>query len=64
LSGGMIGAALYTIARDQLSTIDPVYWNFWIGLLLCVIVMSGVGGLVGILRRLVDRVAALVGKRK
>ena len=36
----MIGAVVFTVARDELAAIDPVYWNFWIGLILCVVVLS------------------------
>jgi branched-chain amino acid transport system permease protein len=60
LIGGMIGAIVYTVARDQLSLINPAYWDFWVGLILCVIVMSGTGGVTGILRRSVDWVLARV----
>jgi branched-chain amino acid transport system permease protein len=60
LIGGMIGAVVYTVARDQLSLINPAYWDFWIGLILVVIVMSGTGGVTGILRRSVDWIIARV----
>jgi branched-chain amino acid transport system permease protein len=60
LIGGMIGAIFYTVARDQLSLINPAYWDFWVGLILCVVVMSGTGGIVGILRRSVDWTLARV----
>ena len=33
LYGGLVGAAVFMIAQDYLSGIDPVYWQFWIGLL-------------------------------
>jgi len=56
----MIGAIFYTVARDQLSLINPAYWDFWVGLILCVVVMSGTGGIVGILRRSVDWTLARV----
>jgi branched-chain amino acid transport system permease protein len=59
LIGAMIGAVVYTVARDQLATIDPVYWNFWIGLILAAIVLAGSGGIVGILRRAASRLTAL-----
>jgi branched-chain amino acid transport system permease protein len=55
LVGGMVGAMVFIVARDQLAAINPVYWNFWLGLILCVVVMSGAGGIVGFLRRLADR---------
>ncbi|MEO8837135.1 MAG: branched-chain amino acid ABC transporter permease [Herbaspirillum sp.] len=47
LYGALIGAAVYMLAQDQISGIDPVYWGFWIGLLLVVIVMFGRGGIMG-----------------
>jgi branched-chain amino acid transport system permease protein len=60
LIGGMIGAIVYTVVRDQLSLINPAYWDFWVGLILCVVVISGTGGIVGILRRSVGWVAARI----
>jgi len=51
LIGGMIGAVVFTVTRDQLAAMDPVYWNFWMGLILCAIVLSGAGGIMGLLRR-------------
>jgi branched-chain amino acid transport system permease protein len=60
LIGGMIGAVAYTVLRDQLSLINPAYWDFWVGLVLVIIVMSGTGGITGILRRSVDWIIARV----
>jgi branched-chain amino acid transport system permease protein len=60
LIGGMIGAVVYTVLRDQLSLINPAYWDFWVGLVLVIIVMSGTGGITGILRRSVDWIIARV----
>jgi branched-chain amino acid transport system permease protein len=51
LYGAFVGAALFMIARDFLSASDPVYWYFWIGLLLCVVVAFGKGGVVGVTQR-------------
>ena len=34
LYGGLVGAAVYMVARDQFSGLNPQYWYFWIGLLL------------------------------
>ncbi|HTV37130.1 MAG TPA: branched-chain amino acid ABC transporter permease [Xanthobacteraceae bacterium] len=52
LYGGLIGAAVYMVARDQFSGLNPQYWYFWIGLLLIAVVMflpNGIlGGLAGI----------------
>lgn len=36
LYGAFIGAPVYMIAQDMLAKSDPVYWFFWIGLLLVV----------------------------
>jgi branched-chain amino acid transport system permease protein len=40
------------IAQDRFSTIDPVYWYFWIGLLMVGIVIFARGGLLGLAGRL------------
>ena len=40
------------IAQDQLSEVSPEFWNFWIGLLLVLIVLFARGGVLG----LVDRI--------
>ena len=34
LYGGLIGAIIFMVARDQFSGINPQLWYFWIGLLL------------------------------
>ena len=47
LYGAMIGAAVYMIAKDYLSSLNPVYWQFWIGMLLIVVVLFGRGGIMG-----------------
>jgi branched-chain amino acid transport system permease protein len=47
LYGGLIGAAVYMVARDQFSGINPQYWYFWIGLLLISVVMLLPNGILG-----------------
>ena len=47
LYGGIVGAAVFMIARDQFSGIAPQYWYFWIGLLLIIVVMFLPNGLLG-----------------
>jgi branched-chain amino acid transport system permease protein len=47
LYGGLVGAAVYMIAQDVLAGINPVYWQFWIGALLVVIVLFARGGIMG-----------------
>jgi len=41
LYGGMIGACLFTLARELLSGFTPQYWHFWIGLILVILVLVG-----------------------
>jgi branched-chain amino acid transport system permease protein len=52
LYGGIIGAIVYMVARDQFSGINPQYWYFWIGLLLITVVIFLPGGILGGLARL------------
>jgi branched-chain amino acid transport system permease protein len=52
LYGGIIGAIIYMVARDQFSGINPQYWYFWIGLLLVLVVMFLPNGILGGLRAL------------
>ena len=47
LYGGIVGAAIFMIAQDYLSGIDPVYWQFWIGFFLVIIVLFAHGGILG-----------------
>ncbi|MFZ3353731.1 MAG: branched-chain amino acid ABC transporter permease [Xanthobacteraceae bacterium] len=55
LYGGLIGAAVYMVARDQFSGLNPQYWYFWIGLLLVAIVMFLPNGILGGLELLARR---------
>jgi len=41
LYGGLIGAVVFRILQEWFSTMTPEYWQFWIGLVLVVIVMIG-----------------------
>jgi len=41
LYGGLIGAVLFTLMHDVLAGITPQYWQFWIGLLLVILVLVG-----------------------
>jgi branched-chain amino acid transport system permease protein len=41
LYGGLIGAVIYKFMQDWIATLTPQYWQFWIGLLLVVIVLVG-----------------------
>jgi branched-chain amino acid transport system permease protein len=41
LYGGLIGAVVFRMLQEAFSTITPQYWQFWIGLVLVVIVLVG-----------------------
>jgi branched-chain amino acid transport system permease protein len=41
LYGGLIGAVVFKMLQEVFSTITPQYWQFWIGLVLVVIVLMG-----------------------
>ncbi|HUQ74351.1 MAG TPA: branched-chain amino acid ABC transporter permease [Burkholderiales bacterium] len=47
LYGGLIGAVIYMVARDQFSGANPQYWYFWIGLMLVAVVMFLPNGILG-----------------
>jgi branched-chain amino acid transport system permease protein len=52
LYGGLIGAVVFKLLQDALADMTPQYWQFWIGLILVVIVMAGP-------ERLTERAASL-----
>jgi branched-chain amino acid transport system permease protein len=41
LYGGVIGAVVFKLMHDVISSITPQYWTFWMGLFLVVLVMVG-----------------------
>ncbi len=55
LYGGIIGAIIYMVARDQFSGINPQYWYFWIGLLLVGVVVFLPNGILGGAARLLPK---------
>jgi branched-chain amino acid transport system permease protein len=55
LYGGVVGAIILMVARDQFSGLAPQYWYFWIGLLLVAVVMLLPNGILGGLARLEQR---------
>ncbi len=59
LYGAFVGAAVFMIAKDELAKADPVFWYFWIGLLLVLVVMFARGGILG----LVEQALRLVRKK-
>jgi len=56
LYGGLIGTAVFMLLQSYLSSLNPVYWQFWLGLLLVVIVLFARGGILGALAALRARI--------
>jgi branched-chain amino acid transport system permease protein len=55
LYGGIVGAIIYMVARDQFSGVNPQYWYFWIGLLLVAVVLLLPNGILGGFARIAGR---------
>jgi branched-chain amino acid transport system permease protein len=51
LYGAFIGVPLYMIAQDRFATAEPVYWYFWIGLMMVLVVVFARGGVLGLADR-------------
>jgi branched-chain amino acid transport system permease protein len=49
LYGALLGAAVFMFLQDYLSNLNPVYWQFWLGMLLVLLVLFARGGLMGAL---------------
>jgi len=56
LYGALLGATVFIAAQDALAGISPVYWQFWLGAVLVLLVLLAPGGLLGALERLHRRV--------
>jgi branched-chain amino acid transport system permease protein len=56
LYGALVGAAVFMVAQDYISGLDPAYWQFYIGLLLVLIVLFARGGILGGLEKIAERV--------
>ena len=52
LYGAFIGVPLYMIAQDRFSTVKPVYWYFWVGLLMVLLASFARGGVLGLIDQL------------
>jgi len=55
LYGALIGAAVFMIAQDRISGFDPAYWQFYLGLLLVLIVLFARGGILGGAEKIIAR---------
>ncbi len=47
LYGAIVGTAIFMIAQDRLAGINPVYWQFWLGLGMVAFVFFARGGVLG-----------------
>jgi branched-chain amino acid transport system permease protein len=56
LYGALVGAAIFMLAQNYIAGLNPAYWQFWIGLLLVVIVLFARGGILGGLEKIRDRI--------
>jgi branched-chain amino acid transport system permease protein len=58
LYGGLIGAVIFKLMQDWIANLTPQYWQFWIGLVLVIIVLVGrdrIGLWTGLVRTLAAR---------
>ena len=55
LYGALIGTTVFMTARHLLSNLNPQYWQFWLGMLLVLIVLFARDGIMGGLRHLMRR---------
>jgi branched-chain amino acid transport system permease protein len=61
LYGGLIGALIFKYMQDWLANITPQYWQFWIGLVLVLIVLVGrerIERWLSPIRRFIDRIGS------
>jgi branched-chain amino acid transport system permease protein len=59
LYGGLIGAVIFKLMQDWIANLTPQYWQFWIGLVLVLIVLVGrdrIGLWTGGVRALAERI--------
>jgi branched-chain amino acid transport system permease protein len=64
LYGGLIGAIIFRLMQDWLANITPQYWQFWIGLVLVVIVLVGRDRMAAWIRPLVSLIESLGGRMR
>lgn len=55
LYGGLVGAIIFMVARDQLAGMNPQYWYFWLGLLLVAVIIFLPNGILGGISLLLSR---------
>ena len=59
LYGGLIGAVVFKLMQDRLADLTPQYWEFWIGLILVLIVLVGRDRIADVSTQVGARIAAL-----
>jgi branched-chain amino acid transport system permease protein len=64
LYGGLIGAIIFRLMQDWLANITPQYWQFWIGLVLVIIVLVGRDRMGAWIRPIVSLVDSLGGRMR
>jgi len=64
LYGGLIGAIIFRLMQDWLANITPQYWQFWIGLVLVIIVLVGRDRMAAWIRPIVSLVESLGGRMR
>lgn len=60
LYGAMLGTIVFMVAHYLLADLNPQYWQFWLGILLVLVVLFAREGIMGGLRRL----GSVLGARK
>ena len=66
LYGGLIGAVIFKLLQDWIANLTPQYWQFWIGLVLVLIVLVGrerIGAVTGGVRALAEHVVRRIVPR-
>lgn len=51
LYGALVGSLVFIVAQSFLSSLNPIYWEFWLGLMLILLVAFAKGGIAGTLHR-------------
>ncbi|WP_407941684.1 branched-chain amino acid ABC transporter permease [Noviherbaspirillum galbum] len=64
LYGALLGAAIFMVAQNFVANLNPAYWQFWLGLLLVIIVLFARGGVLGGLESLRDRTRGVAASKR
>ena len=57
LYGALVGSIVFMTVHHFLSDLNPLYWQFWLGAVLVLIVLFARDGIMGLVQRLRDRLA-------